>query len=97
MSWFEHGMVWYGGADCDFHGLWLVLLEPAKDLFLGVDPPGQPMPPNVWYGTAYLIIRNTLGSVSYLVERRGTVTTSLISPGAKGAIVMGILSNTTVL
>jgi hypothetical protein len=27
------------GEDCDLHGLWLVLLESAKDLFLGVDPP----------------------------------------------------------
>jgi hypothetical protein len=32
-----------------------------------------------------------------LVERRGTANTSLILLGARGAIVMGILSNTTVL
>jgi hypothetical protein len=31
-------------------GGWQVL-ESAKDLFLGVDPPGQHVPPCVWYGT----------------------------------------------
>jgi hypothetical protein len=30
--------VWNGGEDCDLHGLWLVMLESAKDRFLGVDP-----------------------------------------------------------
>jgi hypothetical protein len=55
------------------------------------------MPPSVWYGTTCLLIRNTLGSVSDLVERRGTTNTSLILPGARGVIVMGNLSNTTVL
>jgi hypothetical protein len=89
--------VWYGGEGCDLHGLWLVLLESAKDLFLGVDPPGQPMSPSVWYGIACLLIMNTLGSVSDLVEWRGTTNTSLILPGARGIIAMGNLSNATVL
>jgi hypothetical protein len=88
--------VWYGGEDCDLHGLWLVLLESAKDLFLGVDPVGQPMSPSVWYRIACLLIRNTLGSVSDLVEQRGTTTTSLIPPSVRGAIAMGILSNAMV-
>jgi hypothetical protein len=89
--------VWYSGEGCDLHGLLLVLLESAKDLFLGVDPPGEPMPPSVLYGIAWLIIRNTLASVSYFVKWRGIVTTSLFPPSAKGAIAMGILSNATVL
>jgi hypothetical protein len=89
--------VWYGWESCDLHGLWLVLLESAKDMFLGVDPPGQPMPPSVWYGTSYLLIRNTLGSVSDLVEQRGIMNTSLIPSGAIGHIMMGNLSNATVL
>jgi hypothetical protein len=30
--------------------VWKVL-ESAKELFLRVDPPGQHVPPHVWYGT----------------------------------------------
>jgi hypothetical protein len=55
------------------------------------------VPPGVWYGTTCLLIKNTLESVSDLVERRGTANTSLIPPGARGAIAMGYLSNATVL
>jgi hypothetical protein len=33
--------------------MWLVMLESAKDQILGVDPPGQHVPPRVRYGTAY--------------------------------------------
>jgi hypothetical protein len=32
--------------------LWIVLLESSKDRILGVDTPGQHVPPRVWYGTA---------------------------------------------
>jgi hypothetical protein len=62
---------WYGGEGCDLHDLWLVLLESAKDRFLGVDTPEQPVPPRVRYGTACLLIRDVLGSVSCSVEREG--------------------------
>jgi hypothetical protein len=55
------------------------------------------MIPRVWYGSSYLLIRNTSESASDLVERRGAVNTSLIPPGARGVITMGNLSNTTVL
>jgi hypothetical protein len=37
------------------------LLELAKDWFLGVDTPGQNVPPRVRYGMACRIIRSTLG------------------------------------
>jgi hypothetical protein len=30
--------LWYGGEGYNLYSLWLVLLESAKDLFLGVDP-----------------------------------------------------------
>jgi hypothetical protein len=30
--------------------LWFVMLESTKDLILGVDTPGQHVPPRVWYG-----------------------------------------------
>jgi hypothetical protein len=32
--------------------MWIVMLESAKDRILGVDTPGQHVPPRVWYGTA---------------------------------------------
>jgi hypothetical protein len=32
--------------------MWLVMLESAKDRILGVDTPGQHVPPRVQYGTA---------------------------------------------
>jgi hypothetical protein len=32
--------------------MWLVMLKSAKDQILGVDTPGQYMPPRVRYGTA---------------------------------------------
>jgi hypothetical protein len=40
-----------GGEGSVLHGVWQVL-ESAKDLFLGVDPLGQHVPPPVPYGTA---------------------------------------------
>jgi hypothetical protein len=47
---------------------WLVMLKSAKDRILGVDPLGQQVPPRVWYGTACLLIRYAIGSMSCLVE-----------------------------
>jgi hypothetical protein len=40
-----------------------VMLETAKDRILGVETPGQQVPPRVQYGTACLVIRDTVGSV----------------------------------
>jgi hypothetical protein len=45
-----------------------VLLESAKDRILVVDTPRQHVPPCVHYGTACLLIRNAIGSVSSSVE-----------------------------
>jgi hypothetical protein len=47
---------------------WLVMLESAKDRILGVDPPGQQVPPHVRYGMACLLIRYAIGWVSCSVE-----------------------------
>jgi hypothetical protein len=44
------------------------MLKSAKDWFLRVDTLEQQVPQSVWYGTTFLLIRNTIGSVSYLVE-----------------------------
>jgi hypothetical protein len=40
--------------------LWLVILESAKDRVLGVDTPGQQVPPRVRYETACLLIRDVV-------------------------------------
>jgi hypothetical protein len=48
--------------------MWLVMLGSAKDRILGVDPPGQHVPPRVWYGITCLLIRYVVGYVSCSVE-----------------------------
>jgi hypothetical protein len=48
--------------------MWLVLLESAKDRILGVDTPGQHVPPRVQYGTSCLLIRYAIGCVSCSIE-----------------------------
>jgi hypothetical protein len=48
------------------------LLESAKDQFLGVDLPGQHVPPRVWYGMTCLLIRDVVGSVPYSDEWKVT-------------------------
>jgi hypothetical protein len=40
-----------------------VMLESAMDRVLGVDTPGQHVPPRVRYGTTCLLIRDVVGSV----------------------------------
>jgi hypothetical protein len=47
--------------------MWVVMLESAKDRVLGVDTPGQQVPPRVWYGMACLLIRDVVGCESYSV------------------------------
>jgi hypothetical protein len=42
---------------------WYVMLESAKDRVIGVDTPGQQVPPCVWYRTGCLLIRDVVGSV----------------------------------
>jgi hypothetical protein len=39
-----------------------------KGQILGVDTPGYHVSPHVWYGTACLLIMNSIGSVSCSVE-----------------------------
>jgi hypothetical protein len=68
--------------------MWFVLIESAKDRVIGVDTLGQQVPPCVRYGTACLLIRDDVGSVSCSDEWEIGVVTSLGSHGARGAMVL---------
>jgi hypothetical protein len=53
----------------EFHQVMcFVMLEFAKDQFIGVDTPRQHVSPRVWYGMACLQIRYAIGCVSCSVE-----------------------------
>jgi hypothetical protein len=67
--------------------MWLVMLESAKDQVIGVDTPGQQVPPHVRYGTACLLIRGAVGSVPYSDEWEFDVVTHPGSHGARGAVI----------
>jgi hypothetical protein len=43
--------------------MWIVMLKSAKYRVLGVETPGQQVPPCFWYGTACLLIRDAVGGV----------------------------------
>jgi hypothetical protein len=43
--------------------MWFVMLESAKDRVIGVDTPGQQVPPRVRYEMACLLIRDAVRSV----------------------------------
>jgi hypothetical protein len=64
MLWFEQWLEWWWWLIPSWH----VVLESAKDQILGVDTPGQYVPPCVQYEMAWLLIRNTIASVSCSVE-----------------------------
>jgi hypothetical protein len=68
--------------------MWFVMLESAKDRVIGVDTPGQQVPPRVRYGTACLLNRNVVGSVSCSDEWKISVVTRLGSHGARGVMVL---------
>jgi hypothetical protein len=48
--------------------MWLIMLESAKDQILGVDTPGQQVPPRIQYGMSCLLIRYALGCMSCSVD-----------------------------
>jgi hypothetical protein len=82
--------------------MWLVMLESAKDRILGVDTPGQHVPPRVQYGRTCLLIGYAIGCVSCLVEWGWQHTLWLVfcdilcelpePHGARGDIFVGNLS-----
>jgi hypothetical protein len=63
------------------------MLKSAKDRVIGVDTPEQQVSPRVWYGTAWLLIRDAVGSVSCSDEWEIGVVTRLGSHGARGVMV----------
>jgi hypothetical protein len=66
---------------------WYVILKSAKDRVIGVDTPGQQVPPRVRYGTACLLIRDVVGSVPCSDKWEFGVVTRPGSHGARGAVV----------
>jgi hypothetical protein len=67
--------------------MWFVVFKSAKDQVIGVDTPGQQVPPRVQYGTACLLIRDVVGNLSCSDEWEIIVVTRLGSHGARGAVV----------
>jgi hypothetical protein len=67
--------------------MWIVMLKSAKDRVLGVDTPGEQVPPRVQYGTACLLIRDGVGSVPRSDEWEIGVVTRLGSHGASGVVI----------
>jgi hypothetical protein len=64
---------------------------------MGVDTPRQQVPPCVRYGTACLLIRDTMGSVPCSDEWEIGVVTRLGSHGARGAVVPQLSRQTLAL
>jgi hypothetical protein len=68
--------------------MWFVMLKSAKDRVIGVDTPGQQVPPRVRYEMACLLIRDVVGSVPCSKEWEFGVVTHPGSHGARGAVVL---------
>jgi hypothetical protein len=67
--------------------MWFVMLESAMDRVIGVDTPGQQVPPRVRYGTACLLIRDVVGCVPCSDEWEFGIVIRPGSHGARGAVV----------
>jgi hypothetical protein len=70
------------------HVMWFVMLKSAKDRVIGVDAPGQQVPPRVRCGTTCLLIRDAVRSLPYSDEWEIGVVTHLGSHGARGVVVL---------
>jgi hypothetical protein len=67
--------------------MWIVMLESAKDHVLGVNTPGQQVPPHVRCGMGCLLIRDAMGSVPCSNEWEIDIVTRLGSHGERGVVV----------
>jgi hypothetical protein len=90
----RYGMVEMVGV-CQF--MWFVMLKFAKDRVIGVDTPGQQVPPRVRYGTACLLIRDAVGSVPCSDEWEFDIVTRPCSHGARGVVVPRLPQETLAL
>jgi hypothetical protein len=63
------------------------MLESAIDRVLGVDTPGQHVPPHLRYGMTCLLIRDAVGSVPCSDEWEIGVVTRLGSHGGREVMV----------
>jgi hypothetical protein len=68
--------------------MWFVMIESAKDRVIGVDTPGQQVPPHVQYRMTCLQIRDVVESVPCSNEWKFGVVTRSGSHGARGAMVL---------
>jgi hypothetical protein len=67
--------------------MWFVMLESAMDRVIGVDTPGQQVPPRVRYEKACLLIRDSVRSVPCSDEWEFGIVTHLGSHGGRGVVV----------
>jgi hypothetical protein len=67
--------------------VWFIMLKSTKDQVLGVDTPGQQVPPRIRYGTTCLLIRDAVGSVPCSDEWKIGIVTRPGSHGARGVMV----------
>jgi hypothetical protein len=67
--------------------MWFLMLESTKDRVIGVDTPGQQVPPHVRYGTTCLLIKDIVGSVPCSDEWEFGVVTHPGSHSARGVVV----------
>jgi hypothetical protein len=74
-----------------------VMLESAKDRVIGVETPGQQVPPRVQYGTTCLLIRDAVRSVPCSDEWEFGVVTCPDSHGARGVVVLQLPRKTLAL
>jgi hypothetical protein len=77
--------------------MWFVMLESAKGRVIGVDTPGQLVPPRVRYGMACLQVRDVVGSVSCSDEWEFGIVTHPDSHGARGDVVLRLPRETLAL
>jgi hypothetical protein len=73
------------------------MLESAKDRVIGVDTPGQQVPPRVRYEMTCLLIRDVVESVPCSDEWEFGVVTRPGSNGERGAVVPRIPRETLAL
>jgi hypothetical protein len=73
------------------------MLESPKDRVIGVDTPGQQVPPRVRYRIACLLIRDAVGSVLCSDEWEFGEVTRPGSHGARGAVVPRLPQETLAL